>query len=597
MKTTLWIVVFGLSLAAPVSKAEHTIGSGGAITLSPQLTFLPPEQFELYGEATILGRDASSFDIRDLVSQIAPQFGRCEFTLKKRTFSTWTNIHEYYEPECFGFEVYDAFLAVHWLDSVLVMVRADLPPFSAGDEAISQDSYLPVKKLLEQTVQNNDVRPDRIFSNKKVLFVSGERLVPAWRILWYDGYQDSNEEFVVDARTGETLAVKAQALSLADVYERGPQDNALINVELPDLSGNGYLDGLYFTVELLHSDDDPPYSPDGDFFFDPNGPQTSVAFDAVQAYYGANRALKWFRDHFGFDPGNDRLPIRIDVNPRTYKNNSSYLMPGYGGPAIVLTRGDGVSMANLARDTDVITHEFSHHVIFRTLKTSSGETGILHEGMADYFAYALNGDPYLGETVRPGAPYLRTALLDKDSRFDNPGIRQEAHTLGEVWSAFLWQVRVAVGPEADSLVFQSMNYMAPTSGLRDALIGLLNADRDLVPLATNSPEYKIFGQNKCAILSAAVARGLAKQIADVDGASCNMNLAQMALEDPYPAATTKSGSGKKIPFSFGGKPCAVASDSAGNQRIPAPFWLTLAMTLLPACWSGARVVRIVRRKE
>lgn len=58
-------------------------------------------------------------------------------------------------------------------------------------------------------------------------------------------------------------------------------------------------------------------------------------------------------------------------------------------------------LTNLPVDADVIGHEFGHHIIYQTITSVSGESLILHEGLADYFTFAHTKDDSLGESICP----------------------------------------------------------------------------------------------------------------------------------------------------------------------------------------------------
>ena len=333
------------------------------------------------------------------------------------------------------------------------------------------------------------------------------------------------EKIIVDAQTGAILLEETIDFNIADVYAENPNSNILETVQLPDLFGSGYLEGTYFTVFAPNLEDPRVFSENNIFQFSPNSSE-AIEFDQVQTYFNASRVLKWFSENFDFSMEDIQMSIHVNDTINGRGDNALYIPPP-NGPIIRLGAGQS-GMSNLARDSDVVAHEFSHHVVFRRLKIMAGESGELHEGYADYFSYAINNDPYLGETILAGKPYLRTAKIDKDQgfyvRFDDPTTRQDKYFKAQVWSALLWDLRKENGSSFDELVYHSLNYIGAAAGYREALYGLLNADRDLNPLKESEAEYQIYGSNKCQIMNFAIKRGYAVYTEDLDGDSCGIDL-------------------------------------------------------------------------
>jgi hypothetical protein len=226
---------------------------------------------------------------------------------------------------------------------------------------------------------------------------------------------------------------------------------------------------------------------------------------------------------------------------------------------------------NLARDNDVITHEFAHHVVYRRLQSTQGESAVLHEGYADYFAYALHGNPYLAESTPATRPYLRTAMQPADARIDDPAMRAAApHQAGEIWSAMLWHLRTIVGKDFDQLVYQSVDYLSRDSGYADAILGLLAADK-----ALHLTQGAGLGPNGCQIISAAIARGFAFAIADLDGSSCGVdvhNEAEISRE-----RLEAEPQGTKVGVELFGKKCSVI----GSAQTGPTTLLVLLLMLMP----------------
>ncbi len=79
---------------------------------------------------------------------------------------------------------------------------------------------------------------------------------------------------------------------------------------------------------------------------------------------------------------------------------------------------DGYTGRSFAEAKDVIAHEYSHRIIDRVLKLEpGGETGVMHESLADTFASVIDNDWTIGEDIAPGG--MRDML--NPERFGDPG--------------------------------------------------------------------------------------------------------------------------------------------------------------------------------
>ena len=236
----------------------------------------------------------------------------------------------------------------------------------------------------------------------------------------------------------------------------------------------------------------------------------------------ANLMLQWF-EKLGFRwYGNVPVEILVHANfdparPKSRNPNNAFYAPpqpldggGMSRPRILVGDGDGINLRNLTIDGDVTAHEFGHHVIFQYLKTTGGESGAIHEGLADYFTFARTGNPCLAESSCPpnsGACQLRGQCMryaDHDYNWYNlKGLG--VHIEGQIVSAMLWDLRTEFGLAADDvnrIAFRAVQHFTAQSQMRDFIDALLMADRNL---------FK--GKNCVAILNAALGRGLQEFVA------------------------------------------------------------------------------------
>ncbi len=160
-------------------------------------------------------------------------------------------------------------------------------------------------------------------------------------------------------------------------------------------------------------------------------------------------------------------------------NNAFYTRTGVlghpGTNAIVFGNGRN---ADFAWDGDVAVHELTHALMHANPRQTLGRVvrdalGIdvtprgAHEGLADYFAMAMTGDPYLGEWLGPkvgrsGFEPIRNLLDTQAKCFADYTYRPigEEHSDGEPIAAALWQARSALAlvqrPLFDKAVFNAV---------------------------------------------------------------------------------------------------------------------------------------------
>ena len=204
----------------------------------------------------------------------------------------------------------------------------------------------------------------------------------------------------------------------------------------------------------------------------------------LAAYVFANRMLNFFQG-LGYR-WQDRQPLQLSVHAQNFSeqqlsSNARYEPASVTqGARIMIADGDDYGLKNLPLDFDVVAHEFSHHVIYRTLKARSEQAIALHEGLADYFTYAATGDSCLGETICPqgsslcyvDGQCLRTA--DNDLRIEDG---HNNHARGQVISALLWDLHEQWGIAADTvlrIVYDTVALLAKNSDLRAFALTLLH---------------------------------------------------------------------------------------------------------------------------
>lgn len=252
-------------------------------------------------------------------------------------------------------------------------------------------------------------------------------------------------------------------------------------------------------------------------------------FPQVSAFAHANLMLEWFKD-FGYRWQGKPLLIEVHANLsreeihapiRQFPNNALYMpeSSNYSSqPRIMIGDGDGTYLTDIPLDGDVISHELGHHVIYRRLTETKGQSLVIHEGLADYFTFAKTGNACLAESVCPAGSavcYREGKCLRVGDHHRNYAYLSDfgsPHITGQALSAFLWDLRTEgnmPSTAVDRIAFETINYLQWNSELKGFIEAILLAD------------YQLHKGNNCStILAAAVNRGLGQFANDI---ACNDN--------------------------------------------------------------------------
>ncbi|HUD72494.1 MAG TPA: M4 family metallopeptidase [Dongiaceae bacterium] len=335
----------------------------------------------------------------------------------------------------------------------------------------------------------------------------------AWRIVLQTADPAGAREFLIDANDGALLRARdLEATSHETGRGRVFDPNPVSTLGDPTLRDNDDADGpefapAYREVELpnltrLIADrfdkialrgpfarvtdfiESPfmlnPMSSTGDFLFG----RDADGFEAVMAYYHVDRTQRYIQS-LGFADLDNR-DIRVDPHGLKGAKNAHYLgfPPGMGHIAF---GAGGTGGVDLAEDADVIWHEYGHSMQDNQnpgAYLSLGETGAQGEGFGDYWAFINTvvtspnvADPAcIGEWAWEGECLRRT---DGTKHYPED-IEREVHADGEIWSAFLTQIAVALGPETANRIILESHFLAPMfPKFDDGARALLDADQAL----------------------------------------------------------------------------------------------------------------------
>ena len=336
----------------------------------------------------------------------------------------------------------------------------------------------------------------------------------------------------VDADTGDVLEVIPLSLHVegtAWMYRENPEvsrSEGLMEAKLPSLLGDGSrLKRNEFTV--LNCDTAEPSSL---CKTSAKGPDfRPIAFENPQynelvTYNAVSRAFEWhgriqaaselpggltgkawgsMKGVLGLSADN-HLNIFVRALTRspsgdTTRDNAQYLpggRRGNGTPEIIIGTGweqdQGAQryLIYLGRDSDVSMHEFGHHIVFRSIRDVSGQSGAMHEGFADYFTYAITGNNLLGESIVATGNSLRKGSLSGNV---SSYMRSPPHKAGEFWSSALWDVHKALGPwkddlaKADKIIWDSIDYLKEDAGYYDAIAAIGKSAESFALVSNDNP--------------------------------------------------------------------------------------------------------------
>ncbi len=419
-----------------------------------------------------------------------------------------------------------------------------------------------------------EVEGFKLIQNDSCLLVDENKLKAA-RILLVEV---NSMPYQVTVTEGDVTNIEKKffsATGTAEVYEKNPSDGTMKSFTLNNLvDSNNYLENQYFTTSTTGTkaeESSRTY----------NYSTSDERFDEVSAFVHTNEQYNWFVGKGHSWSSSDKLNITVHAVVGGTVNNALYT-PGNGGsaPKIEIGDGDGSVLTNLPKDSDVSAHELGHHIIYDNITSTSGESLVLHEGLADYFTLARTGDSCLGESICPAGSSLcaveSQCLRTADNNYVlDVNTRSEPHLKSQFISGMLWDLRGNAVPadNLDQIVYNATRLMLGSSGYHDFILTMLIAEKNLY-----SGEY-------CdAIYKKAQDRGLTSAIADFDCSSSNLSIASRdnsgATITSTESSTESSGGGF-----FG---CGVATGDRAKSSPLSSIFILFILIGLPMLAVGFR---------
>ncbi len=452
-----------------------------------------------------------------------------------------------YQLQLNGIEFCDAYIKASVGQDGSSLVVGNIPA-NIPNQILNANDWPDLDRLIVQlhllfSTQTVNVERAQV---KRCINVDKDSLQAIWHIPFkLDGlpyYARLSETHVV-----EVIANYFSATGTAKIYDENPK-GSLTDVTLENLSEDNKLKTDLFLA--VPADGSTTTGTNNAFNFSTG----TAAFKDTSVFANTLRAYKYFQS-LGYTWTGPK-PMKLIVNDaafQTAKQGGLYTGVSDGsliGPSIniadsitVTIGGQPVeALTNLPFDRDVVSHEFGHHVIYRTIKIPKDETLVLHEGLADFFTMSRKGNACLGESVCGTMPSgyqsvcyvankcLRTAdnsLVKTSSEF----AALEPHEKGQIISGLLWDFRSKDNIAADdvaSLAYNAIDLVGPSAGYRDYLLGILYVDKQ-----------KFSSKNACTLVARMKTRGFTSEINDVD---CNASLP--SIGSSFAAQTSGDNRGK-----------------------------------------------------
>jgi hypothetical protein len=401
-------------------------------------------------------------------------------------------------------------------------------------ESVSFPGLDEIEPMLATYASNRDEELGNTKALKKCWYVVGSSVVPALSVQ----VQLDRMPYKVIATAEHLVSAEPlffSAVGKARIFKNNPLDATTASFSLGELTGNGKLESSAFTMATNNANS--AQACDHNFSYE----DTDERFAEASAFTNTTRTLSWFKSKLGYEWQDEPLTIRIHEeigSPPNEKNNALYqpsTATDDGRPNILIGDGDGIQLQNLALDQDVVSHEFGHHIVYRTLKSTVRESLVLHEGLADFFTFARTDNACLGESICPDGSQicwseacLRTA--ENSLKFTDTNLPTQAHLRSQFISGMLWDLKISKGipiEDVAKIVFKAVDFFASEMVYEQFISSLISADHEVFD-----------GKNCAAILAAANERGLAARLQDI---TCDSSALTSSVDQiDSPLALTES---------------------------------------------------------
>ena len=341
---------------------------------------------------------------------------------------------------------------------------------------------------------------------------------------------------VIDILTSEPVENLPIRHYSGQVYPINHLEGERVSVNLPNLQGDGTLQGPYVTViNMRNGVGTKLYNEDNTFNYDlANNPD---AAKMVSDYYYVSKGQEYF-ESLGL------APIHMTV----YENyNDAEVGSTDTNGNIFFSRQD--TFSDNGGDIHGVIHEYTHNVLV-SLGFPKGygsfSTELITEALCTYFPSSYTGVSKFNEVLQPDP----SKVFDLADTIVYGSNQDDRHNKAS-WASMLWHIRSTLGAEkADAIILKSVSILADFGKSHDGKLALGAAIDSLV----QADQELYGGANAAVILSTVRTHGFGGFIGDYSlyiaqttgaaGATGNTNAAAQAVASiavpPVAAATTAS---------------------------------------------------------
>jgi hypothetical protein len=405
-------------------------------------------------------------------------------------------------------------------------------------------------------------------------FVAQGQLEPVWNFviassgLQYDLYASDQKLVAVYPRYFDATAT----IQAYDPNSSGSLSNFSVSV-----SDGGYLTNDYFKSDIASAGESRWHSSSNMFTY-PGSLSANFAEASTFAY--VNRQLD-FAVTSGYKwSGPTPIKVQVRATIGNTVNNALYTpsSDGVTPPMIQVGQGDNVVLQKLEFDSDVVSHEFGHHVVYQSIYsiTSGSDALVLHEGLADFQAFARSQDACLGESICPSGTSMSSCKMNSNKCLRSGettmkygdatwnAYASSAHIRGQLISGYLWDMRKSGKIPSDTLnkyVFEAIKYLPAAATIKNFVASMLYT-------------AKLNGGTYSSVVEAAGdGRGLSASTLGID--TSNLETTAKAGTDSGSSSSDSSDS-KKSGF-FG---CATIGAGANQDEMQSQSMMLLLLILL-----------------
>ena len=430
-----------------------------------------------------------------------------------------------------------------------------------------EDAALKVRQAIREEDSAGRIS---LISMSRCLFPIAGELMPAWKIRArsdhtpYEVYV-TNDEII----EGYTLAFDATAKVKA--YHSNPKHPDSVKQQLVEFSvevnGDGTMTNEYFSTGFGDSTSrkTAPFTADQ---------SDSRHFDEQSSFAHVNRQFQFVSQYGYVWKGPKPLKVMTSFSGAGQGNAQYVPFDGESGPFIIIGPDYPTMLTNLAIDSDVVSHEFGHHVVFGSVTDvpRGSESLVVHEGLADAMTFYASGDNCLAESICPAttpqSPLQEPCFMPKKClrTADNAIKYQDAvylsnstkpHIRGQLISGLFADLKRGGAIPSDNLnklLVATIAYLPRQGTVKSVVVAMLDAD------------YALFGQQYSTIIkNAASLRAMGVE-------DLGINLAEVDGRAPAgETKTKKSGSGFLGVCSIGAKQQNTSSAVVVIMMLLTPF--------------------------